>query len=60
MDELVKDYNVKEIYISSLPKMEEYLGYEVKGGFNFTNSCSIHIAFDEDGKINYIRPVIWD
>ena len=59
-DDFIKDYAFGEIYQDSLPDQSDYEGYSYEDGFDFENSASIHIGFDADGKINYIRPVIWD
>ena len=37
-----------------------YDGYDCNETLDFEDSLCVHIGFDEDGKINYMRPVIMD
>ena len=47
-------------FISSVPNPVSADGYEVNDNLSFEKSFCYHLGFDENGKINYIRPVVFD
>ncbi len=54
-----KEKTNKNIYRAALPELG-YDGYDCNETLDFEDSLCVHIGFDEDGKINYMRPVIMD
>lgn len=50
----------KKSYLSKLPELDAYQGYAVPNSLKVTDVMPFHLGFDEDGKINYVRPVVMD
>ena len=56
--EMLRKY--KKSYMKQEPKESGYLGYEVPGSLGTNGVLAVHIGFDDEGKINYVRPVVMD
>ena len=50
----------KKSYLSKLPELDAYQGYVVPNSLKVSEVMPFHLGFDEDGKINYVRPVVMD
>ncbi|MCR5458732.1 MAG: hypothetical protein K6F51_02430 [Acetatifactor sp.] len=54
----IKKY--KNSYLSKLPEVDPYQGYVVPKSLKISEAMAFHLGFDEEGKINYVRPVVMD
>ena len=55
---LMKDN--KEIFLKDAPKSDVNETVEYNDSMSFENALCVHVGFDKDGKVNYLRPVIFD
>lgn len=47
-------------YILTVPEKNDYYGYDAPGNDDIDNYLLVHIGFDSEGRVNYIRPVTVD
>ncbi len=52
--------NFKNSYLSKMPELDDYQGYVVPNSLKVNGVMAFHLGFDDDGKINYVRPVVMD
>lgn len=50
----------KKSYMKQEPKESGYQGYELPSSVGTNGVIAVHIGFDDDGRINYVRPVMMD
>lgn len=52
--------NFKNSYLGKMPELDDYQGYVAPNSLKLTGVMAFHLGFDDDGKINYVRPVVMD
>ncbi|MBP5282235.1 MAG: hypothetical protein J6Z22_07015 [Lachnospiraceae bacterium] len=50
----------RKSYLSKEPTLSDYQGYEIPSGLGTSDVMAVHVGFDEEGKICYLRPVVMD
>lgn len=50
----------KKNYLSKMPELDAYQDYVIPNSLKVSGVMPFHLGFDEDGKINYVRPVVMD
>ncbi|MBR6478609.1 MAG: hypothetical protein IKS85_09210 [Lachnospiraceae bacterium] len=50
----------RKSYLSKEPSLSDYQGYEIPGDLGTYDVMAVHIGFDEEGRICYLRPVVMD
>ena len=54
----IKSY--RKAYTAQLPELDSYQGYQFPKNLKGNWQLVFHLGFDEDGRVNYIRPVVMD
>ena len=50
----------KKAYTAKLPELDSYQGYQFPASLKGNWGTAFHLGFDEEGRVNYIRPVVMD
>lgn len=50
----------KQNYVSKAPELDSYQGYVMPDSWSARGVLPFHLGFDEEGRINYVRPVVMD
>ena len=54
----IKSY--RKAYTAQLPELDSYQGYQFPKNLKGNWQLVFHLGFDEDGRVNYICPVVMD
>lgn len=50
----------KKAYVANAPELDGYQGYKFPSSMKGNWATAFHLGFDEEGRVNYIRPVVMD